>query len=140
MPDSLVLGRSNTRKAAKLAVYDATMIIANPAQTMPRTRAEKLLGVPARIAEMSGQSQNHGSRCDGLMVTIESNTKGSENGSVMNALGQLWSIMMGRFWALLLMAGKVASHPQACCRCHENIGYRCLSVIPIQEYGIRVEI
>lgn len=47
MPESFVFGRSKTRKAAKLAVYDATIIIANPAQTMPRTRAEKLLGVPS---------------------------------------------------------------------------------------------
>lgn len=47
MPDSFVFGRSNTRKAAKLAVYEATMIIAKPAQTIPSTRAEKLLGVPS---------------------------------------------------------------------------------------------
>ena len=48
MPEILDSGRSSTRKAAKLAVYDATMIIAKPAQTMPKTRAEKLLGVPKR--------------------------------------------------------------------------------------------
>lgn len=46
MPVSFVLGLSKTRKAAKLAVYEATMIIANPAQTIPSTLAEKLLGVP----------------------------------------------------------------------------------------------
>ncbi len=39
-------GRSKTRKAAKLAVYEATMIIANPAHTIPNTRALKLRGVP----------------------------------------------------------------------------------------------
>jgi hypothetical protein len=44
---SFVFGLSNTRKAAKLAVYEATMIIAKPAHTIPRTLAEKLLGVPA---------------------------------------------------------------------------------------------
>lgn len=47
MPLSFVFGRSSTRKAAKLAVYEATMIIAKPAQTMPRTRALKLRGVPS---------------------------------------------------------------------------------------------
>lgn len=46
MPVSFVFGRSNTRKAAKLAVYEATMIIAKPAHTIPSTRAEKLRGVP----------------------------------------------------------------------------------------------
>ena len=46
MPERFSSGRSSTRKAAKLAVYDATIIIAKPAQTMPRTRAEKLVGVP----------------------------------------------------------------------------------------------
>lgn len=49
IPVSLVFGRSNTRKAAKLAVYEATMIIANPAQTIPKTLAEKLRGVPSPI-------------------------------------------------------------------------------------------
>ena len=49
MPVNLVFGRSNTKKAAKLAVYDATIIIANPAHTIPKTRAEKLLGVPIKI-------------------------------------------------------------------------------------------
>ena len=49
MPVRLVCGLSKTRKAAKLAVYDATMIMANPAQTMPRTRAEKDRGVPSPI-------------------------------------------------------------------------------------------
>lgn len=49
MPVNFVLGLSSTKKAAKLAVYDATIIIANPAQTIPRTLAEKLLGVPNLI-------------------------------------------------------------------------------------------
>ena len=49
IPDNFVFGRSKTRKAAKLAVYEATMIIAKPAHTIPRTRAEKLLGVPSPI-------------------------------------------------------------------------------------------
>ena len=40
---------STVRKAAKFAVYEATMIIAKPAQTIPNTRAEKLLGVPSPI-------------------------------------------------------------------------------------------
>jgi len=43
---SFVLGLSSTRKAAKLAVYEATIIIAKPAHTIPSTLAEKLLGVP----------------------------------------------------------------------------------------------
>lgn len=46
IPVSFVLGLSSTRKAARLAVYEATIIIANPAQTIPRTLAEKLRGVP----------------------------------------------------------------------------------------------
>lgn len=46
IPLNFVLGLSNTRKAAKLAVYEATIIIAKPAQTIPKTLAEKLLGVP----------------------------------------------------------------------------------------------
>lgn len=46
IPVSLVLGLSNTRKAARLAVYDATIIIAKPAHTIPKTLAEKLRGVP----------------------------------------------------------------------------------------------
>lgn len=46
MPVSLVFGLSSTRNAARLAVYDATIIIAKPAHTIPRTLAEKLLGVP----------------------------------------------------------------------------------------------
>lgn len=46
IPVSFVLGLSNTRKAAKLAVYEATMIIAKPAHTIPKTLAEKLRGVP----------------------------------------------------------------------------------------------
>ena len=50
IPDS---GLSNTKKAAKLAVQDATMIIANPAHTIPNTRALKLLGVPSPIPELS---------------------------------------------------------------------------------------
>jgi len=49
IPVSLVLGRSSTRKAAKLAVYEATMIMANPAHTIPSTLALKLLGVPSPI-------------------------------------------------------------------------------------------
>jgi len=53
MPVSLVLGRSSTRNAAKLAVYDATMIMANPAHTIPRTRAEKLRGVPTSSINVS---------------------------------------------------------------------------------------
>lgn len=48
IPVSLVLGLSNTRKAARLAVYDATIIIAKPAHTIPKTLAEKLLGVPEK--------------------------------------------------------------------------------------------
>lgn len=48
IPVNLVFGLSNTRKAAKLAVYEATIIIAKPAQTIPKTRAEKLLGVPKK--------------------------------------------------------------------------------------------
>ena len=48
MPVRLVWGLSKTRKAAKLAVYEATMIIANPAQTIPKTLAEKLRGVPEK--------------------------------------------------------------------------------------------
>ena len=47
MPDMEASGRSNTRNAAKFAVQEATMIIANPAHTMPSTRALKLRGVPA---------------------------------------------------------------------------------------------
>lgn len=46
MPVILSSGRSNTKKAARLAVYEATMIIAKPAHTMPRIRAEKLRGAP----------------------------------------------------------------------------------------------
>lgn len=46
MPVMRSSGRSSTRKAARLAVYDATMIIANPAHTIPRILAEKLLGAP----------------------------------------------------------------------------------------------
>ena len=48
IPEMDASGRSSTRKAARLAVYEATMIIAKPAQTMPSTRALKLRGVPAR--------------------------------------------------------------------------------------------
>ena len=48
IPVRLVWGLSKTRKAAKLAVYEATMIIAKPAHTIPRTRAEKLRGVPEK--------------------------------------------------------------------------------------------
>lgn len=47
IPVNFVLGRSNTRNAARLAVYEATIIIAKPAQTIPSTRAEKLRGVPS---------------------------------------------------------------------------------------------
>lgn len=46
IPLNFVFGLSKTKKAAKLAVYEATIIIANPAQTIPSTLAEKLLGVP----------------------------------------------------------------------------------------------
>lgn len=53
MPESFVFGRSKTRKAARLAVYEATIIIAKPAHTMPRTRAEKLRGVPSPIPLLS---------------------------------------------------------------------------------------
>ena len=49
IPVSFVFGRSKTRKAAKLAVYEATIIIAKPAHTIPKTRAEKLRGVPVRL-------------------------------------------------------------------------------------------
>jgi len=60
MPLSFVLGRSSTRKAARLAVYEATMIMAKPAQTMPKTRAEKLLGVPSPIPLLRSTPQaNH---------------------------------------------------------------------------------
>lgn len=55
MPVILSSGRSNTRKAARLAVYEATMIIAKPAHTMPRIRAEKLRGAPAGREERSEQ-------------------------------------------------------------------------------------
>ncbi len=46
MPDMEASGLSSTRKAARLAVYEATMIMANPAHTIPSTRALKLRGVP----------------------------------------------------------------------------------------------
>lgn len=46
MPVREVWGRSSTRKAARLAVYEATMIMAKPAHTMPSTLALKLRGVP----------------------------------------------------------------------------------------------
>ena len=46
IPVKLVCGLSKTRKAARFAVYDATIIIAKPAQTIPNTLAEKLRGVP----------------------------------------------------------------------------------------------
>lgn len=60
IPDSLVFGLSSTRKAAKLAVYEATIIIANPAHTIPRTLAEKLLGVPSPIPLFNNTPQaNH---------------------------------------------------------------------------------
>ena len=49
MPEIDASGRSNTRKAAKLAVYEATIIMAKPAQTIPNTRALKLRGVPERV-------------------------------------------------------------------------------------------
>ena len=48
MPEMEASGRSSTRKAAKLAVYEATIIMANPAHTIPSTRALKLRGVPAQ--------------------------------------------------------------------------------------------
>ena len=46
IPVSDICGLSSTRKAARLAVYEATMIIAKPAHTIPSTRALKLRGVP----------------------------------------------------------------------------------------------
>lgn len=49
MPEIDTSRRSSTRKAARLAVYDATMIIAKPAHTIPRTLALKLRGVPAGV-------------------------------------------------------------------------------------------
>ena len=49
MPVMEASGLSNTRNAARLAVYEATMIMANPAHTIPSTRALKLLGVPERM-------------------------------------------------------------------------------------------
>ena len=52
IPVKLVCGLSNTRKAARFAVYDATIIIANPAQTIPNTLAEKLRGVPVNWISM----------------------------------------------------------------------------------------
>ncbi|VDO06138.1 unnamed protein product [Rodentolepis nana] len=53
-------GRSSTRNAAKLAVYDATMIIANPAHTIPRALVEKAFGVSSPIPEFSNIPQvNH---------------------------------------------------------------------------------
>lgn len=48
MPVIRSSGLSNTRKAARLAVYEATIIMANPAHTMPRIRAEKLRGAPGQ--------------------------------------------------------------------------------------------
>ena len=51
-------GLSNTRKAAKLAVYEATMIIAKPAHTIPSTRALKLRGVPNIKEERENYSKN----------------------------------------------------------------------------------
>lgn len=53
IPVMLALGRSNTKKAAKLAVYEATMIMAKPAHTIPSTRALKLRGVPSPMPELS---------------------------------------------------------------------------------------
>lgn len=66
MPVILSSGRSNTRKAARLAVYEATMIIAKPAHTMPRIRAEKLRGAPAGREE--GSEHHH----EGLAWLCES--------------------------------------------------------------------
>lgn len=57
MPLSFVFGRSSTRNAAKLAVYEATMIMAKPAHTMPSTRAEKLRGVPSPMPLLSSTPQ-----------------------------------------------------------------------------------
>lgn len=51
MPEIEASGLSSTRKAAKLAVYEATMIIANPAHTIPKTRALKLFGVPTKTID-----------------------------------------------------------------------------------------
>ena len=53
IPEMEASGRSSTRKAARLAVYDATMIMAKPAHTMPSTRALKLRGVPSPMPLLS---------------------------------------------------------------------------------------
>lgn len=53
MPVMLASGRSKTKKAAKLAVYEAKIIMVNPAHTIPRTLALKLRGVPSPIPEFS---------------------------------------------------------------------------------------
>jgi len=47
MPEIEASGRSSTRNAARFAVYEATIIMANPAHTIPSTRALKLRGVPS---------------------------------------------------------------------------------------------
>ena len=65
MPVRLVWGLSRTRKAARLAVYEATMIIANPAHTMPSTRAEKLRGVPSPIPGNTSVISGHNLLSDG---------------------------------------------------------------------------
>lgn len=63
MPVMLASGLSNTKNAAKLAVYEATIIIAKPAHTMPKTRALKLRGVPSPIPEFSKTPHvNHNER------------------------------------------------------------------------------
>lgn len=93
MPLNFVFGRSNTRKAAKLAVYDATIIIAKPAHTIPSTRAEKLRGVPSpmplfsktphanHIAELKF---NEASSCVSLVVNLyRPNGENLENRNVM---------------------------------------------------------
>jgi len=49
MPEMEASGLSSTKKAARLAVYEATIIMANPAHIIPNTRALKLLGVPSRV-------------------------------------------------------------------------------------------
>lgn len=45
MPVNPRSGWSRTRNAARFAVYDATIIIQNPHQTIPKMRALQLRGV-----------------------------------------------------------------------------------------------
>ena len=80
IPVREVSGRSKTRKAAKLAVYDATIIIANPAQTIPKTRPPKDLGVPSPIPEFNNTPQANQIADDKL----------SASSSVMSEFGSLY--------------------------------------------------